>query len=107
MASTAPAERKGLLEDDDEEDEPRLPRPLTCWAVASDYLTLLNEERDFSRFLLLLCLNGVLYASFLPFLPIFVSAELQLPQSFSCQLDIEGPGAGASQPEKRREAIRF
>jgi MFS family permease len=81
MASTAPAERKGLLEDDDEEDEPRL--PLTCWAVASDYLTLLNEERDFSRFLLLLCLNGVLYASFLPFLPIFVSAELQLPQSFT------------------------
>jgi MFS family permease len=82
MASTAPAERKGLLEDDDEEDEQRA-APLTCWAVASDYLTLLNEERDFSRFLLLLCLNGVLYASFLPFLPIFVSAELQLPQSFT------------------------
>ena len=51
--------------------------------MAADYLALLRQERDFTVFLLLLCLNGVLYSSFLPFLPIFVSSELGLPQSFT------------------------
>lgn len=76
-------ERQGLLAETQEGDSPQLTAALTCCTMVSDYLTLLRNEPSFASFLLLLCLNGVLYASFLPFLPIFVSAELQLPQSFT------------------------
>ena len=76
-------ERQGLLAETQEGDSPQLTTALTCCTMVSDYLTLLRNEPSFASFLLLLCLNGVLYASFLPFLPIFVSAELQLPQSFT------------------------
>ena len=77
-------ERQGLLAE--QSKEPALittTTTLTVCTVASDYATLIRSERSFASFLLLLCLNGVLYASFLPFLPIFVSAELELSQSFT------------------------
>ena len=77
-------EKQGLLAEIQEEvHSPPLTTELTCCTMVSDYVTLLRSERSFASFLLLLCLNGVLYASFLPFLPIFVSTELQLPQSFT------------------------
>ena len=54
-------------------------------SLVADYLDVLctRASRPFALFLALLCSNGVLYASFLPFLPIFVSEQLGLQQDFT------------------------